>query len=199
MFFGLTNSPATFQTMMNSIFSEEVAERWMTIYMDDMAIHTKRKEDETELQHILHHRSYVQSGYATQSRDVEAISKSLQLTNSIDARAFRESLLNKVVPNIHRDVDEWRVRQRGLLLDHIVNIITDPSKDLSTEAIAKATHSLDDRVRAWVDTKRSDIQAYARSCITNEACENTVDLWAHEAVIDTVVYPRLRVIRTNWA
>jgi Reverse transcriptase (RNA-dependent DNA polymerase) len=59
MFFGLTNSPATFQTMMNLIFSEEVAECWMTIYMDDMAIHTKRREDETELQHILRHRSYV--------------------------------------------------------------------------------------------------------------------------------------------
>jgi RNase H-like domain found in reverse transcriptase/Reverse transcriptase (RNA-dependent DNA polymerase)/Chromo (CHRromatin Organisation MOdifier) domain len=59
MFFGLTNSPATFQTMMNSIFSEEVAERWMTIYMDDMAIHTKKREGETEQQHILRHRSYV--------------------------------------------------------------------------------------------------------------------------------------------
>jgi Reverse transcriptase (RNA-dependent DNA polymerase) len=31
----------------------------MTIYMDDMAIHTKRQENETELQHILRHRSYV--------------------------------------------------------------------------------------------------------------------------------------------
>jgi RNase H-like domain found in reverse transcriptase/Reverse transcriptase (RNA-dependent DNA polymerase) len=59
MFFGLTNSPTTFQTMMNSIFSEEIAEQWLTVYMDDMAIHTKRTGDETELQHILHHRSYV--------------------------------------------------------------------------------------------------------------------------------------------
>jgi hypothetical protein len=31
----------------------------MTIYMDDMAIHTKKREGETELQHILRHRSYV--------------------------------------------------------------------------------------------------------------------------------------------
>jgi RNase H-like domain found in reverse transcriptase/Integrase zinc binding domain/Chromo (CHRromatin Organisation MOdifier) domain len=31
----------------------------MTIYMDDMAIHTKRHKNETELQHILRHRSYV--------------------------------------------------------------------------------------------------------------------------------------------
>jgi hypothetical protein len=45
--------------MMNSIFSEEIAERWMTIYMDDMAIHTKRRKGETGLQHILRHRSYV--------------------------------------------------------------------------------------------------------------------------------------------
>jgi len=59
MFFGLTNSPATFQTMMNSIFSEEIAEQWLTVYMDDMAIHTKKTENETELQHILRHRSYV--------------------------------------------------------------------------------------------------------------------------------------------
>jgi Reverse transcriptase (RNA-dependent DNA polymerase) len=59
MFFGLTNSPATFQTMMNSIFLEEIAEQWLTIYMDDMAIHTKRAENETELQHILRHRSYM--------------------------------------------------------------------------------------------------------------------------------------------
>jgi hypothetical protein len=59
MFFGLTNSPATFQTMMNSIFSEEIVEQWLTVYMDDMAIHTKPKEGETELQHILRHRSYV--------------------------------------------------------------------------------------------------------------------------------------------
>jgi Reverse transcriptase (RNA-dependent DNA polymerase) len=59
MFFELTNSPATFQTMMNSIFSEEIAERWLTIYMDDMAIHTKKQEDETETQHVLHHRTYV--------------------------------------------------------------------------------------------------------------------------------------------
>jgi hypothetical protein len=40
MFFGLTNSPATFQTMMNAIFAEELLEGWLTIYMDDLLIHT---------------------------------------------------------------------------------------------------------------------------------------------------------------
>jgi len=42
MFFSLTNSPATFQTMMNTIFAPEIAEQWLTVYMDDMAIHTKK-------------------------------------------------------------------------------------------------------------------------------------------------------------
>jgi hypothetical protein len=40
MFFGLTNSPATFQTMMNAIFAEELLEGWLTVYMDDLLIHT---------------------------------------------------------------------------------------------------------------------------------------------------------------
>jgi hypothetical protein len=40
MFFSLTNLPATFQTMMNTIFLEEIALKWLTIYMDNMAIHT---------------------------------------------------------------------------------------------------------------------------------------------------------------
>jgi RNase H-like domain found in reverse transcriptase/Reverse transcriptase (RNA-dependent DNA polymerase) len=41
MFFGLTNSPATFQMMMNAIFAEEIAMGWLSIYMDDMLITTK--------------------------------------------------------------------------------------------------------------------------------------------------------------
>jgi hypothetical protein len=59
MFFGLTNSPATFQTMMNSISTDDITERWLTVYMDNMAIHTKHQPDETEDQHVQHHCSYV--------------------------------------------------------------------------------------------------------------------------------------------
>jgi hypothetical protein len=55
MFFGLTNSPATFQTMMNSIFANEIAEKWLMVYMDNMAIHTQRLEHETEEQHVQRH------------------------------------------------------------------------------------------------------------------------------------------------
>jgi Reverse transcriptase (RNA-dependent DNA polymerase) len=59
MFFGLTNSPATFQMMMNSIFANEIAEKWLTVYMDDMAIHTNCQSGETEEQHVQRHQIYV--------------------------------------------------------------------------------------------------------------------------------------------
>jgi len=55
MFFGLTNSPATFQMMMNHIFQAQVAQGWLSVYMDDIAIHTKPKEGETEEQHRKRH------------------------------------------------------------------------------------------------------------------------------------------------
>jgi len=39
MFFRLTNSSATFQTMMNTIFHDLIADGSIMVYMDDMAIH----------------------------------------------------------------------------------------------------------------------------------------------------------------
>ena len=55
MFFGLTNSPATFQTMMDDIFQEEVAQGWLHIYMDNMIIATEDDEvlHELRINHIL--------------------------------------------------------------------------------------------------------------------------------------------------
>lgn len=41
MFFGLTNSPATFQTMMDEIFRELLQEGIMLVYMDDILIYTR--------------------------------------------------------------------------------------------------------------------------------------------------------------
>jgi hypothetical protein len=52
MFFGLTNSPATFQTMMDTIFHEQIMRGTLTVYMDDIAVHTKWKSDESEEQHL---------------------------------------------------------------------------------------------------------------------------------------------------
>jgi Reverse transcriptase (RNA-dependent DNA polymerase) len=59
MFFRLTNSPATFQCMMNTIFQLEVAQGWLSVYMDDMAIHTKLCTNETKEQHLQQHQEHV--------------------------------------------------------------------------------------------------------------------------------------------
>jgi hypothetical protein len=40
MYFGLTNSPATFQTMMNEIFQDLITEGVVSVYLDDILIFT---------------------------------------------------------------------------------------------------------------------------------------------------------------
>ena len=44
MFFGLTNSPATFQTMMNDIFHDLITEGFVVVYLDDILIFTETIE-----------------------------------------------------------------------------------------------------------------------------------------------------------
>jgi hypothetical protein len=41
MFFGLCNSPSTFQNMMNNIFVIELKDGWILIYMDNILIFSK--------------------------------------------------------------------------------------------------------------------------------------------------------------
>lgn len=38
MFFGLSNSPATFQRFMNDSFKDMIAKGWLIVYMDDMLL-----------------------------------------------------------------------------------------------------------------------------------------------------------------
>ena len=45
MFFGLTNSPATFQTMMDNIFEDLISEGVVVVYLDDILIFTETLEE----------------------------------------------------------------------------------------------------------------------------------------------------------
>ena len=49
MFFGLTNSPATFQTMMNDIFKDLIDEGYVAVYMDDILVYTRMIEHHREV------------------------------------------------------------------------------------------------------------------------------------------------------
>ena len=49
MFFGLCNSPATFQALMNSIFADLIAKGKVVVYLDDILIFTKTIEEHREI------------------------------------------------------------------------------------------------------------------------------------------------------
>ena len=49
MFFGLTNSPATFQTMMNDIFRDLINRGDVATFIDDVLVGTEMEEGHDEL------------------------------------------------------------------------------------------------------------------------------------------------------
>jgi len=54
IFFGMTNSPATFQTIMNDIFRTLIAEGIVVVYLDDILIFTRTEEEhERAVQRVL--------------------------------------------------------------------------------------------------------------------------------------------------
>ena len=56
MFFGLMNSLATFQTMMNDIFHDMIAEGVVCVYLDDILIFTKTLSEHWKItQRVLGH------------------------------------------------------------------------------------------------------------------------------------------------
>ena len=51
MFFGLTNSPATFQTVMDDIFEDMITEGVVVVYPDDILMFMKTLEEHWEVAH----------------------------------------------------------------------------------------------------------------------------------------------------
>jgi len=49
MFFGLTNSLATFQTMMNEIFQDLISEGVVCVYLDDILIFMETMEEHDQV------------------------------------------------------------------------------------------------------------------------------------------------------
>ena len=49
MFFGLTNSPATFQAMINDLLRDLVVEEKVAVFIDDMMIATETEEEHDKI------------------------------------------------------------------------------------------------------------------------------------------------------
>jgi hypothetical protein len=65
MFFGLTNSPATFQTMLNEIFQDLIMEGVVCVYIDDILIYTRTLEEHRRISRLVmewlwKHKHYLQ-------------------------------------------------------------------------------------------------------------------------------------------
>ena len=65
MFFGVTNSPATFQMMTNDIFQDLIMEGVVCVYIDDIFIYSKTRAEYQEitqrvLEHLQEHKLYLQ-------------------------------------------------------------------------------------------------------------------------------------------
>jgi hypothetical protein len=53
MYFSLTNSPATFQTMMNEIFQDLITEGIVSVYLDNILIFTNSLEEHRRITHLI--------------------------------------------------------------------------------------------------------------------------------------------------
>jgi hypothetical protein len=53
MYFGLTNSPATFQTMMNEIFQDLITEGVVSVYLDNILIFTNSMEEHRQITRLV--------------------------------------------------------------------------------------------------------------------------------------------------
>ena len=51
MYFGMTNSPATFQALMNLVFADLIAQGEVAVYMDDILIYTAKLDCHHEVVH----------------------------------------------------------------------------------------------------------------------------------------------------
>jgi hypothetical protein len=65
MYFGLTNSPATFQTMMNEIFQDLITEGVVSVYLDDILIFTNSLNEHRQITRLVldcmrEHKLYLQ-------------------------------------------------------------------------------------------------------------------------------------------
>ena len=78
MFFGLTNSLATFQMMMNDIFKELIDEGVFVVFMDDILIFTESLEEHAGL-YDMSLNSFVSTIWTSSQRNVYSNNRRLNI------------------------------------------------------------------------------------------------------------------------
>ena len=113
MFFGLTNSPATFQTMMNGLFHEEINEGHVIIYMDDILIFTETLEEHRRivqkvLQKLRENKLYLKHNKCTfEQEEVEYLGLLVSHVKVQMDPVKTEAVVEWPTPKVKRDVQQF--------------------------------------------------------------------------------------------
>jgi RNase H-like domain found in reverse transcriptase/Reverse transcriptase (RNA-dependent DNA polymerase) len=106
MFFRLINSPATFQTMIDMIFHEQIMCGTLIVYMDDILVHTKWRPEELEEQHSKQHHELI--------REMLTILCWLNLYLNIKKCQFKQTEVNYLgvwVEGKHISIKEAKIKK----------------------------------------------------------------------------------------
>jgi hypothetical protein len=109
--------------------------------------------------------------------------KSIQLNTALDTRKLRETLLNEAVRETHKEVDEWRKKQRDLLISFITETIT-TDKEITAEKLADAVYHLSPEYLTWVAKYQDRMRAYIRQSIGKTVCEDTTQAQASRSRVN---------------
>ena len=114
---------------------------------------------------------------------------SIQLDNAFTSRVARETLINSSLPEVAKEVDDWRSSQASLFLRFITDTII--SADPNPETIARDAADLHPDLQKWISDMRDSLRTYTRLTLVREACEETVDQQTHELVEEHIRVLRL--------
>ena len=94
------------------------------------------------------------------------------LSNTLEARAIRETLRNEAIRKAVHDIDLWRETQQTALIDSLVSDIVNPETNL--EAVARSLGELDPRIETWVNTIRPHLKDTILKMVAQEPIEDFV-------------------------
>jgi len=117
MFFGLTNSPATFQTMMNHLFHGLISKGKVVIYMDDILIFTATIEEHRQivqevLQILAQNKLYLKPEKCDfEQTEIEYLGLHIALRQNHDGPIKVQGVADWPVPTTSRMLDPFWVHQ----------------------------------------------------------------------------------------
>jgi hypothetical protein len=111
--------------------------------------------------------------------------KAITLSNALDLRILRETLLNREIRDLETEMTKWATTQHESMIEQMVEIITTNDKNTIIDH-TNQIYKLDDRVKDWTAKYKAKIQTYVRDTLINISKENIIDSWVKECLENTI-------------